>query len=276
MYQPPFGERTDAWKPNGLRSAAIVAPESSIPRPPKVAISGCFRCRAGAMIAVRSSAKRWKRPFGVGSETTTGCSRAARVRSHGVFARTRCSERTSSRNGFTLLPRSFRVGIPGDFATRLRVVRCQNAFVPCTSLSARRLLPAPAGSATVIAVAITNSPTAAAVSRLLRRTGLRSSPDARISFSPPNLNPRPRYRFRSGRQSDQPAGSKSRGQAAGATVRLRERERRFSRRAAAAHPSEAGLRRRRSPAARGRGPRSRRRRRESRQALRLAGVRARV
>ena len=79
------------------------------------------------MIADSWSAKRWNDPFGAGSEMTRGC---AAVRSRGAVASTECSERTSSRKGFTFLPRSFSVGIPGDFATRLRVVCCQNAFVP--------------------------------------------------------------------------------------------------------------------------------------------------
>jgi hypothetical protein len=34
MYQSPFGERTEAWNPNGLRSAWMVAPGSSMPTPP--------------------------------------------------------------------------------------------------------------------------------------------------------------------------------------------------------------------------------------------------
>jgi hypothetical protein len=33
MYQLPRGERTDAWKPSGVRSSRIVAAVSSSPRP---------------------------------------------------------------------------------------------------------------------------------------------------------------------------------------------------------------------------------------------------
>jgi hypothetical protein len=33
MYQMPFGERTEALKPSGVRLARIVAAGSSIPRP---------------------------------------------------------------------------------------------------------------------------------------------------------------------------------------------------------------------------------------------------
>ena len=56
------------------------------------------------MIVVRASAKRWKRPFGAGSETTAGCSRALRVCSHGVLASALCSARTFSRYGLIALP----------------------------------------------------------------------------------------------------------------------------------------------------------------------------
>ena len=33
MYQLPFGDRIEAWKPSGLTSARIVAAGSSSPRP---------------------------------------------------------------------------------------------------------------------------------------------------------------------------------------------------------------------------------------------------
>ena len=73
MYQAPVGVRTDAWKPSGLRSAAIVAFGSSMPIPLKVEISGCFTARPGAMTSDFESEKRWNAPVGSGRETITPC-----------------------------------------------------------------------------------------------------------------------------------------------------------------------------------------------------------
>src|SRR5215470_3444327 len=196
MYQPPFVERTDAWSPNGLVSSAIVAPGSSIPKPEYVAISGCLAWSAGAMIAVRWTANRWNAPFGAGKVTTVGCSRAARVRSHGVLASACRIEPRSSRYGLTLV-RNLSVGSDGACAiARLSVVWCQNVFVACTSLSARRLPPAPAGSTTAIAAPTTSKAARAAVNREWRRPGLRPSLDACIPTSP-LYRSRPGYRIRS-------------------------------------------------------------------------------
>src|SRR5262245_57601773 len=86
MYQPPFGERTEAWKPKGLMSALIVAADASIPRPLEGRILGCVRWSPGDMIAERASANRGKRPLGAGSEMPAGRRRAARVISLGAFA----------------------------------------------------------------------------------------------------------------------------------------------------------------------------------------------
>jgi hypothetical protein len=77
----------EAWNPSGLRSAWIVAAGSSTPRPAYVLISGWRAASPGAMIADSSGAKLWNPPAGVGSDSTSGLSRAAWLRSRGAVAR---------------------------------------------------------------------------------------------------------------------------------------------------------------------------------------------
>src|SRR5262245_56945729 len=164
MYQAPCAERTDAWKPIGLRSAWMVALGSSSPRPEYVLISGCLRARPGAMIADSASAKRWNEPPGEGRETTTGWTRASRVNSCGAPASTFLRLACWSVNEFTCpvkVSARFMLACPA-------VAPFQNVFVAWVSRS-DWCAPAPAASVTV-----TTAPTAAtAAPSAARRTRLR-------------------------------------------------------------------------------------------------------
>ena len=69
MYHAPAAERTEAWKPCGVRSARIDAVGSSTPLPVYVLISGCFAASSGAIRVDSRRANRCSSPFGAGSET---------------------------------------------------------------------------------------------------------------------------------------------------------------------------------------------------------------
>jgi hypothetical protein len=89
MYHAPWGERTDAWNPSGVRSARIVAVASSIPLPAYVLISGCLAASPASITGESASSNRWKSPAGVGNETTSGAAaRCCVARSFGALANT--------------------------------------------------------------------------------------------------------------------------------------------------------------------------------------------
>src|SRR3954453_5112676 len=126
----PVLERTDAWKPRGVRSAWIVALGSLRPRPPYVWMPGWRAARRGAMISVSTRANRSNFPFGAGRSSTSGVARAPTVFSRGASARTGSSAAVSSARArnlsacpATLLPAAG-VGLAAFD---------QKAFVLCTS-----------------------------------------------------------------------------------------------------------------------------------------------
>ena len=63
----PLGPRTEAWKPIGVTSRAIVVPRWSRETPDQVWISGCAAASFACIIWVRCTAKRSMPPVGVGT-----------------------------------------------------------------------------------------------------------------------------------------------------------------------------------------------------------------
>ena len=63
----PLTSRTDAWKPIGVTSRAMVLPGWSSETPDQVPISGCAAASLGSMAWVRWTANRSKPPVGVGT-----------------------------------------------------------------------------------------------------------------------------------------------------------------------------------------------------------------
>ncbi len=72
MYHVPSGVSTCAWKPRGVRSSAIVADVSVMPRPLNVLISGNFDARPGASTSFGQTANDWFEPSGAGRAMTIG------------------------------------------------------------------------------------------------------------------------------------------------------------------------------------------------------------
>ncbi len=200
MYQAPYDDRTDAWKPSGLMSAWIVAVRSVIPRPRYALISGCLRARPGAMIAYSWSANWWKLPFGAGREMTRGFVRAAVVRSRGARAstdRSRLVLSWTARTRFACTP-TLRPAARGFAAF------AQRCFVPSVSFSARRCFSVPLGAALCAGTAAADTATARtmpsaspAVAKLPRRP-MRRGWVRVMTLSPLRLRPLPPilpYRF---------------------------------------------------------------------------------
>ena len=180
MYQAPFGVRTEAWKPSGLTSAWIVAVGSSIPLPLKVAISGCFAARPGAMMSLFASEKRWNEPVGSGSETTTPCGFAFALAE--VFGAALSS---ASRPFLSSLKASSETGrtsarAPSWEAGRRSETLIQNSF---PALSAR-----PPGPTAETAAAVSATPAAIATTVVAMRLP-RTDPSAKRCPAFPLMSP---------------------------------------------------------------------------------------
>src|SRR4051794_16389303 len=147
-------------------------------------MSRCLRASPGAMICDFVSANRSKRPLGAGSETITGCLRAACVPYCGALTSTFRSEAPFSANAWTSAFLNLNAGRSCAGVARFSVAARQKPLVWCTSRKAcLSAPPAAVGSVTITAIAA-SSPISTVADRFPRRPSPRRSDDARIPLSP--------------------------------------------------------------------------------------------